>query len=56
VDDARAEIKEHKMKQGMKKMTEWKKDTIKNIMNKVKGKMERNGKDELNKAYGDWER
>jgi len=32
VDDARAKTKEHKMKQGMKKMTKWKKDTNKKIM------------------------
>jgi len=32
------------------------KDTNKNIMKKVKGKMERNGKDGMKKAYGDWER
>jgi len=25
-------------------------------MKKVKGEMERNGKDEMKKAYGDWER
>jgi len=33
------------------------KDTNKNIiMKKVKGEMERNGKDVMKKAYGDWER
>ena len=30
--------------------------TNKNIMKKVKGEMERNGKDEMKKAYRDWER
>jgi len=33
-----------------------KKDTNKNIKNKVNGEMERNRKDEMKKAYGDWER
>jgi len=32
------------------------KDTNKNITKKVKGEMERNAKDEMKKAYGDWER
>jgi len=32
------------------------KDTNNNIMKKVKDEMERNGKDEMKKAYGDWER
>jgi len=30
------------------------KDTKKNIMKKVKGKMERNAEDDMKKGYGDW--
>jgi len=30
--------------------------TNKNIKNNVNGGMERHGKDEMKKAYGDWER
>jgi len=52
--NTRAKIKEHKMKQGMKNMTEWKKTH--NIMKKVKGEMERNEKDDMKKAYGEWGR
>ena len=38
----------------MKNMTEWKKTH--NIMKKVKGEMERNEKDDMKKAYGEWGR
>jgi len=38
------EFKGHKMKQRMKKMTEWKKDINKNILRNVNGEMERSEK------------